>query len=70
MIALTKPKYFMPIHGEFKHLAQNKKNAIYMGIPETNIFISDLGKVLEIGTDGARFNGTVPAGEFLLTVMG
>mgnify|MGYP002552185157 CR=1 FL=1 len=70
MIALTKPKYFMPIHGEFKHLAQNKKNAIYMGIPETNIFISDLGKVLEIGTDGARFNGTVPAGRVLVDGYG
>ncbi len=70
MMALTKPKYFMPIHGEFKHLNANKQNAIYMGIPETNIFLSDLGKVLEIGTDGARFNGNVPAGKVLVDGYG
>ena len=70
MIALTKPKYFMPIHGEFKHMNANKQNAVYMGIPESNIFISDVGKVLEIGTDGARFNGTVPAGKVLVDGYG
>ena len=70
MMALTKPKYFMPIHGEFKHLAANRKLALGMGIPETNIFISDLGRVLEIGTDGARFNGTVPAGRVLVDGYG
>ena len=70
MLALTKPKYFMPIHGEYKHLAQNKNNAMSMGIPENNIFISDLGKVLEIGVDSARFNGTVPAGKVLIDGYG
>ena len=70
MMALTKPKYFMPIHGEFKHLAANRKLALGMGIPETNIFISDLGRVLEVGTDGARFNGTVPAGRVLVDGYG
>ena len=70
MMALTKPKYFMPIHGEFKHLNANKQNAVYMGIPESNIFLSDIGKVLEIGTDGARFNGNVPAGKVLVDGYG
>ncbi len=70
MIALTKPKYFMPIHGEFKHLAANKKVAMYMGIPETDIFLSDIGKVLEIGSDGAKFNGTVPSGIILVDGYG
>ncbi len=70
MLALTKPKYFMPIHGEFKHLAANKKNAVDMGIPESNIFISEIGKVLELGYDGARFNGTVPAGKVLIDGYG
>ncbi len=70
MLALTKPKFFMPIHGEFKHLAANKKNAMNMGIPESNIFISEIGKVLEIGTDEARFNGTVPAGRVLIDGYG
>ena len=70
MLALTKPKYFMPIHGEFKHLNANKKNAVGMGIPESNIFLSEIGKVLEIGTDGARFGGTVPAGKVLIDGYG
>lgn len=70
MLALTKPKYFMPIHGEFKHLNANKTNAMDMGIPESNIFISDLGKVLEVGQDGARFNGTVPSGQVLVDGYG
>lgn len=70
MLALTKPKYFMPIHGEYKHLVANKKNAVYMGIPESNVFISEIGKVLEIGEDGARFNGNVPAGRILVDGYG
>ncbi len=70
MLALTKPKYFMPIHGEFKHLNANKKNAVDMGIPESNVFISEIGKVLEIGPDGARFNGNVEAGRVLIDGYG
>ena len=70
MMALTKPKYFMPIHGEYKHLVSNKNLALYMGIPETNIFISDLGKVLEIDHDGARFNGSVNSGIVLVDGYG
>ncbi len=70
MLALTKPKYFMPIHGEFKHLNANKKNAVDMGIPESNVFISEIGKVLELGQDSARFNGTVEAGKVLIDGYG
>ena len=44
MQALTKPKYFMPIHGEYKHLIMNKELAQYMGTPESNIFVPDIGK--------------------------
>lgn len=60
----------MPIHGEYKHLVSNKNLALYMGIPETNIFISDLGKVLEIDHDGARFNGSVNSGIVLVDGYG
>ncbi len=70
MLALTKPKYFMPIHGEFKHLNANKKNAVDMGIPESNVFISEIGKVLELGQDGARFSGNVEAGRVLIDGYG
>ena len=70
LMALLKPKYFMPIHGEERHLYANKENAEFMGIPPQNIFISEIGKVLEIDRKGARFNGTVPAGRILVDGSG
>ena len=70
MQALTKPKYFMPIHGEYRHLAANREIALDMGIEDRNIFISDIGKVLEIDSKGARFSGTVPAGKVLVDGYG
>jgi ribonuclease J len=69
-MALLKPKYFMPIHGEERHLYANKENAEFMGIPSQNIFISEIGKVLEIDRKGARFNGVVPAGRILVDGSG
>ena len=70
MMALTKPKYFMPIHGEYRHLYANKEIAEFMGIPSRNIFVSELGKVLEIDRKGAAFNGSVPAGAVLVDGSG
>lgn len=70
MTALLKPKYFMPVHGECRHLFANREIAIEMGIPEENIFISDIGKVLEIDKKGARFAGVVPAGKLLVDGYG
>lgn len=70
MLALTKPKYFMPIHGEYKHLVHHKSLAQTMGIPDECIFISDLGKVLEIDEVSARFNGSVPSGRVLVDGYG
>lgn len=64
--ALLKPRYFMPVHGEYRHLAANKALALEMGIEERNIFISDIGKVLELDAGGARFAGTVPSGKVLV----
>ncbi len=70
MHALTKPKYFMPIHGEYRHLLAHKKLAEYMGEDPENIFISEIGKVLEIDSKGAKFNGNVPAGKILVDGYG
>lgn len=66
MQALLKPRYFMPVHGEYRHLNANKNLALEMGMEERDIFISDIGKVLEISATGARFVGTVPAGKVLV----
>ncbi|MBR7184422.1 MAG: ribonuclease J [Clostridia bacterium] len=70
MQALTKPKYFMPIHGEYRHLAANRELARFMGIEDRNIFISDIGRVLEIDQHGARWAGSVPAGKVLVDGYG
>ena len=70
MQALTKPRYFMPIHGESRHLAANRELALEMGIPDRNIFVSEIGKVLEIDARGARYTGVVPAGQVLVDGYG
>ena len=70
MQALTRPKYFMPVHGEYKHLAANRDLALSMGMDSRNIFISDIGNVLEIDKNGAKINGTVNAGRVLVDGYG
>ncbi len=72
IFALTKPRFFMPVHGEYKHLAQNASLAEYAGIPKENIFISEIGKILEFSDGGknARFHGSVPAGMLLVDGLG
>ena len=69
-MALLKPKYLMPIHGEYRHLYANKDIGEFMGIPSENIFISELGKVLELDRKGARFNGSETAGQVLVDGRG
>ena len=66
MQALLKPRYFMPVHGEYRHLNANRELALEMGMAERDIFISDIGKVLELSATGARFVGSVPAGKVLV----
>ena len=70
MHALTKPKYFMPIHGEYKHLVTHKNLALYLGQAPDTIFVSETGKVLEIDEEGARWGGTVPSGKLLVDGYG
>lgn len=70
MQGLCRPKYFMPIHGEYRHLSANRELALEMGIPDRNIFLSEIGRVLEIDAEGARFAGTVQAGQVLVDGYG
>ena len=70
MIALLKPEYYMPIHGEYRHLYAGREIAEFMGIPPSNIFISDVGRVLEITRDSAKLEGSVPAGNVLIDGSG
>jgi len=66
MLALTKPKYFMPVHGESRHLAACSELAKFMGVDKRNVFISEIGKVLEITEGGAKLVESVPAGRVLV----
>ena len=70
LIGLLRPKFFMPIHGEYRHLYANKDNAEFMGIPSENIFIPDLGRVLELDKKSAGFVGEVTAGHVLVDGAG
>ena len=67
MQALLKPRYFMPVHGEYRHLDANRQLALEMGMQERDIFVSDIGKVLELSATGAKFAGSVPAGKTLVS---
>jgi len=62
MLALTKPKFFMPVHGEHRMLVKHAQMAHTMGIPEENIVITDNGDVVELTTDSIKITGQVPSG--------
>ena len=71
MMALTKPRYYMPIHGEYRHLSANRDIALYMGMDSKNIFVSDIGRVLEIDRKGARLTqDEIPSGRVLVDGYG
>ncbi|MFI3175288.1 MAG: ribonuclease J [Bacillota bacterium] len=70
MLALVKPKYFMPVHGEFLHLSAHRDLAITMGMEKKNIFVMNIGEVLEITKNEAKLNGTVPTGQIMVDGLG
>ena len=70
ILALTKPKYFMPVHGEYRQLRAHRETAIELGIPKENIFMTGNGRVLEVNQDEAKFTGTVPAGRVMVDGLG
>jgi len=70
MIALTKPKFFIPIHGEHRHLCIHAKLAVSMGIKPGNVVVPDIGKVVEMSSKSIGSNGTVPAGRVLVDGTG
>lgn len=67
---LTKPKYFIPVHGEYRHLKQHAKLAESLGMPSENIFIAELGNVIEFTPDSCKINGSVTAGRVLVDGLG
>lgn len=70
MISLTKPKYFIPIHGEFKHMFKHTELARQLHIPEENIFIAGNGTVIETNGEEMKVAGQVTAGRVLVDGLG
>ena len=70
ILALTKPRYFRPVHGEYKHLMKHSELAQLMGINKNNIFILENGKVLEITNSGTKTTETVQSGRVFVDGLG
>ena len=62
LLNLVKPKFFIPIHGEYRHLSLHARLARTMGIPESNIFLMENGNILELGPDKGKITDKLPSG--------
>ena len=68
--ALIKPRFLMPVHGEYRHLKHHKDLAVSLGMKKENIFVMGIGDILELTEETARVNGTVPSGQVLVDGLG
>ena len=70
MIGILKPRFFVPLHGEFRHLKAHAGLAQMMGIEPRNIILSDIGRVIEISNRSIKLSGTVPSGKVFVDGSG
>jgi ribonuclease J len=70
MLNLVKPKYFVPIHGEYRHLVQHARLAQEMGVPNGNVLIPEIGDVMEFTPRSGRMAGRVPSGRIFVDGLG
>jgi len=70
LIQRVRPRYLVPIHGEYRMLAQHARLAVEAGMPADRVLLAEDGEVLAVGPDGAGKEGTVPAGRILLDRSG
>ena len=70
VLNLIKPRYFIPIHGESRHLMKHAKIAESLGIPKSRIFVAENGQVIEISKKRAQVTGKVTAGKILVDGLG
>ena len=70
MMGIVNPKYFIPVHGEQKHLVKHAGLAETMGIPKDNIYIPDIAETVELTEDYIKKVGTVPAGDIYVDGLG
>ncbi|NLV86119.1 MAG: ribonuclease J [Clostridiales bacterium] len=70
ILALTKPKFFMPLHGEQRHLSTHAQLAKSMGVLPNNVIIGDIGRIVEVTKRSVKLGGNVPAGKVLVDGTG
>lgn len=70
MFALVKPRYFMPVHGEYRHLKHHGELAVKMGVNSNNVIISELGDVIEVKREGIKKVGSVISGQVFVDGLG
>ncbi len=70
IFALTKPKYFIPVHGEYRQLMAHAETAIKMGVAPENIFMNTNGRIIELNENEAKQTGSVPCGKVLVDGYG
>ena len=70
ILALAKPKYFIPVHGEYRQLRAHSETAQSMGIDKDNIIMMSNGRILEINQEGAELTGSVTSGRVLVDGLG
>lgn len=70
MLNMIRPKYFIPVHGEYRMLIKHAKLAESLGIPRENTFVADNGTIIEFTKNGASIAGKVPAGKVLIDGLG
>ncbi len=70
MIKLTQPRYFIPVHGEYRHLVLHSRLAEEVGIPKENILLAENGQIVEFDKNGGRLNGRVATGRLLIDGKG
>ena len=70
ILSVVKPKYFIPVHGEYRHLMQHAQLAHKIGMPEEHTFIMKIGQVLELDSSSAKITGSVPAGRVFVDGSG
>ena len=70
MLSLVRPKYFLPVHGEYRQLMAHAKTAVQVGIPPENIFIMNNGRVMELTENSAKMTGVVQSGKILVDGLG
>ncbi len=70
MITLPKPKYFIPIHGEYRHLVLHSRLAEDVGIKKENVLLAENGQIIEFDENGVRLGGKVTTGRVLIDGKG